>query len=357
MRGNKAEFSDMTNGARVAWERLRARNSDDLSPPLPGSKQTNKILIVEFGSHYFCLEQLAFLLGRAGRLDFALRLGDRATDWRNFFFPERYRPGFVPLSLVVGAAIRRVPAGRIVARFVSEILFLGKVIASGFLGSKVFISTGPEQRGLLGVVEFWLIVSLFDNVVLNIRDAHRYLESIRGDGSQSLESWLLAKALRGVNHFSFENHTLLQAVKPHLSRNVNTFVVYARFSDYPAAQVSCKDRRGSDMLRIGLVGQVDSERRNYEQVLEALSKLAESERSKIGVTFLSGVRTDAQKRIVKRFRETVDVVSRPVVSDAELIVMGASTDLLLAPVRTEFGYGPLKSTGAIADSLFLRRTL
>jgi len=317
-----------------------------------------KVVIVEFSSHYFSVQQLAFLFQEDFEVEFCFRLADGSAGWREMFdgIPE-YR-SLSPSSLVLGNRLRRLPGGRLVARAVADLLFLSKALHSGFFGKKIFISTGPENRGVTGILFFSLIVFLFDDVMLNVRDARFYRECLNADRFPDFRSRILGRALRRITFVSFETDTVRNSMVPEFWPDAQGHVIYSKFSDFSSPVDLATVAPDPWKLRIGLLGTLSRERRDYSVVLGALRTLTPEQLAKISFTVLSGVPGDAGRGILSELSALVSEVHwRVSLPESDLLEIGQSCDYVLAPLKAEFGYGRLKGSGAIGDALVLRKRL
>lgn len=114
---------------------------------------------------------------------------------------------------------------------------------------------------------------------------------------------------------------------------------------------------GSD-VRLGLLGGVDPERRDYETLIGALEMLNHSQKVMMAVSVLGLTRHRTAEEIVTRLRGVAKVATfGEYISNRTLVSEFLECDVLISPLRTDIGYGARKGTGALGDALAANRML
>lgn len=114
---------------------------------------------------------------------------------------------------------------------------------------------------------------------------------------------------------------------------------------------------GSD-LRLGLLGGVDPERRDYETLISALEMLNQSQKDGLAVSVLGFTRDRKAESILAKLRGVVKVATfGEYISNRTLMAEFLECDVLISPLRTDIGYGSRKGTGALGDALAANRML
>ena len=113
------------------------------------------------------------------------------------------------------------------------------------------------------------------------------------------------------------------------------------------------------LLGIGILGTLNPERRDYRQLKLALESL-EKKGFLPRVYFLGGhVGSDSEK-IIELFHDFIQFApsnESPYVQDNQILLMESEIDILIAPFSQDWGYTQGKSSGSIADAIYLMKPL
>lgn len=301
-------------------------------------KTNPKLLVVETSSHFQVLEQLQILLAPRFELTFYC-VGSKKNKLK-------FQCSSLSPSSHWSAPLKGV-----------------FMLANVFIKSKKYdfinISTGPEGNhftDLLNVLFFYLIASIYGGkVVLTVRNISPYLQTTSG-----IFSYIRNKAIQKIDRITFETQALRQEfIKKDIAPKARLGVIYFRLSD-TNRYLTNTDPLSVDQqsVKIGLLGAVDTQRRNYYVLLESLVALPLRVRDKTVIVVLGRCQGEEADSIISQMRSYVKVIKiANVLSEEELTVNGMSCDVLLAPLRTDKDYGRLKGTGAVADAIYLRRPL
>ena len=111
-------------------------------------------------------------------------------------------------------------------------------------------------------------------------------------------------------------------------------------------------------IMIGLLGGVNSQRRDYKVLLDALKILDKELREKISFTILGHTYCKEAPKIIDGLRNFVDVVTiNSFLSEEEFKFYGKGCSFLLSPLKNDKPYGTLAGTGSFGDFIFLSRTI
>ncbi len=110
---------------------------------------------------------------------------------------------------------------------------------------------------------------------------------------------------------------------------------------------------------IGILGTLNSKRREYGQLLLAIQSL---EKRGVGVRiyFLGGhVGFDSEqiRTLFRKFVQFGPTEENPYVHDHQLTSLMSNIDLLIAPLSNDWGYSEGKGTGSIADAIYFMKPL
>jgi hypothetical protein len=297
-----------------------------------------KILIVEAGSHYQVVGQLYELFKSKFDITFYLIKQKKNTINQDFLNNSQIKCYLARLKgVLIFLSILRVKR-----RF-----------------DLINISTGPEGSHItdkISILFFYLLCSFAGpKIILTIRNISPYLQANSG-----FFSYLRNRAIQKIYGITFETQSMKQIfIDQNVAPTAKLGVIYFRFSDvnrYPSMfdQPSLKRPR----VTVGLLGSVEGQRRNYDVLFESLVALPVHFREQIEIVVLGRAVGVEATSILDRLRICVRVIQIDhVLNEEEFALNGVACTVLLAPLRTDKGYGALKGTGAVADAIYLRRPL
>jgi hypothetical protein len=297
-----------------------------------------KVLIAESAGHYKIMEQLYHLLSRHCELEFYIVAPKKNSHLR--MFPSRKK------TLVMTENFRGI------------FFFLG-LLMKAWRYQYINISTGPEGHhwtDIFNIIFFCLCCLFFrEKIILTIRNIPPYL---------SEKTWLFSKirnwSIKHVSRFTFETETMkttfIEKIQP---QSANVAVSYDR---YPDTLLSICGQQPKDKMkkgvRIGLLGSVSKDRRNYDVVIDALSLVPKSKKKKIEFMVLGACPNGIKNCVIQKLKRLITVKNiKPVLSEKEFAFQGSSCDILLAPLSEKQQYGTLKGSGSIGDAVYLKKRL
>ena len=301
-------------------------------------RRTNRALVVEGGDHYKILEQIFHILEPHCDL--------------TFLFTRPLRYDYV--SLFPSAKRTRVLAWRD-----RGLLTFMRVLLVGWRYRHIYISTGPDGEHYTDIVNvlFFFLCCLFygHKITMTLRNTKPYLKSDPG-----FYSFIRSRAIRHVRRFTFETATMRDIfIALTERRDVLSGVSYDKYPDVPidGADVAPEpDVVGK--TRIGLLGSVNAERRDYEFVAAALERLTDAERKSICLVTIGQCNGGAHHPEMQRISRLAEVDCKDgLLSEIELIERGSACSVLLAPFRFDRPVGTFHGSGSFGDAIFLRRKL
>lgn len=298
----------------------------------------NRVLVVEASTHYMMLEQTYHLLKEKCDLVF-------------FVIREhRYRY----LELFPSAKETRV----ITNNFRGILLFFS-LLLRGWRYKWIVISTGPEDShytAFLNIIGFYLCCKLYGNkIILTIRNIKPFLTTTPG-----LMAQIRNRGIRFVPRFMFETETMKREFYMHLGRRDGLYTVsYVRYSNTISGVLGGqKNITREKLVFVGLLGSIDSERRDYNVVFEALKKLSPETLIRMKFIILGRCQGGLENRVIQYIRSFVRVeYINDNLSERDFALNGSACDVLLAPLSKQMPYGLLKGTGAFGDAIYLQRKL
>ena len=301
------------------------------------------ILIIEFGTHYKILEQLAFLFKEKFNLSFLI-YADKKLDYRDQFISHK------------DFKIRLCDFGGLT--IFPRALFLGKK------HEIILVCTPPEETHWLNIpsVFFYVIfVAIFRRkVIIAIRNTNSFIQCNKGFLPRVL-NLVRGASLKFQSRLVFETETMRRVFRSYgNSDRCHLGVIYDKYSDYQSPQIISKRVESNDnpTLVLGLTGGIDPERRDYLLVEKSLLLLNKEVLNDIKVITLGGVVGDHAERIITSLKNIVHVdYKKGFLSEHELITRGKQCSILLSPLSIKKPYGTLTGTGSIGDAIFFKRKI
>ena len=301
------------------------------------SKNLN-VLIAEGGSHYKILEQIYHLLTPHCNLTFYL------TDTKSYRWQELF-----PSS----------EKTRIITCHCKGIFFFAKLLALGWRYDVICITTGPDGdhwTELIRIMCFYMCCLVYGKkTILAIRNTYPYMNFTPG-----LFARLRSKAIRFLKRFTFETGTLRdEFAKTSAAKGAFLGVSYDRYTDVkPSVAHGLEYGPGDLKIKIGLLGTVSEERRDYGILCDALEYLSAEQRSRLGFVTLGACTGGANHKVVKSLSRLVEVDCREgTLSELEFHQRGRSCALLISPLDKKKPYGTLTGSGSFGDVMYLRKKL
>lgn len=291
------------------------------------------LCIVEFGGHIPQLDHLRKIFGEVPevRLHFRYQWNN---SWKDNFL-DRESNGFF-----VSDASR--------AKLLPTLEFYRKVWFGIRPDDLVWIATGPEQKRAADMLFFILLVlSKRSRIVLSVRVLSRW---IRFPGQPSWKASMILREtlVRLIPRIVFETKAIMstfQAYRPNQTAALG--VVPTKVSDY-FGQTSRKPE-GTNGVFIGLTGGLDSNRRDYSDVLDALRFLPSHIRKRSTLVILGNTLRPEADQILASLRSQAQVLQGPtILSVEEERSFGALCTMLISPLRTELKG---KGSGSFGDAI------
>lgn len=246
------------------------------------------------------------------------------------------------------------------SRLLASFLFYWRVLRRIQGGKYIWVSTGPESKVLPDLVFFLFIWLLWKKgLILSIRNIERWGCSSREKTSQDkVRSWMVSKIPRLV----FESETqrrLFHRWHSNYEGRTSSFPVF--FSDGRGFWGHYELENSAEALdkvdlRIGLLGGLDAERRDYGELIVALAALEGALRKRIVVSILGESQSSFSSALIEKLLSLVRVETfGSYISNKVLIRELSKSDVLVAPLRTDLGYGSYKGTGSLGDALIAER--
>ena len=297
-----------------------------------------KVLVAEAGDHYKILEQIYHLLHDKCELTFLI-IKPKNYDYKDLF------PSAAHSRLLICKQ--------------RGFLFFAWLVFYAPKYDLINISTGPDGNHfseLIRIILFYLYCVIFgEKTVLTIRNTYSYLESTPG-----LFAFIRSRAIRHVKRFTFETQTMRRVFSESAKRrDLLLGVSYDKYSDVTVpGDIGSVQQAHESKVRIGLLGTVNEERRNYALVSQALTLLPSDQREKFMFVTLGECINGTNNRVMKSLSRYVEVDCREgLLTERELAARGRACDVLMAPLNELKAYGTLHGSGSFGDAVYLGKKL
>ncbi|WBA13955.1 hypothetical protein [Salinivibrio proteolyticus] len=229
-----------------------------------------------------------------------------------------------------------------------SLIFYFDLIIKAIRYEKVVILTGPEHlkglRGLIYAISFYIFAYIHKRkLILNIRTVDSY---VRRKGIYKL----LKAASNNMGLLTFESDA---CKKEYCTQNKckNALVTYIY---YPSVErvtflPGCE-------TTIGLLGMVNSKKRDYKIVYDALNYILYNKGIKFTVYAIGAYRE--KDCIFESLKEVCNLVYvEHFLSENEMLEMVKNCGFFISPNKAEMRYGYSKGTGAFGDAIKYNRKL
>ena len=292
-----------------------------------------RVLVVELGVHYKKVRFAARMLSVFAQVEVLLTNNTEADpDWREHF-PEHNE--------------YEVVCARSGLDFARKFLILGR------RADAIYVTTGPEYSRILGVIVFATVIWRFRNrVLMSLCNPERWLTT--GGARNRIRAF----TAQGVCGLAFESETQRESFLD-VSRSLTpTITTYDRYVLDDRVTNAMQTPGSKDQIRIGLLGILTPERRNYGEVVRALAQLSNEIRERIVLVTLGGFLSGISGSIVEELSQWVDVdTTDSWLSEKEFETRGFNCHALLSPLSRERNYGTLAGSGSFGDAIYLQRRL
>jgi hypothetical protein len=131
-----------------------------------------------------------------------------------------------------------------------------------------------------------------------------------------------------------------------------------RYSDYLSLSSLSDQSTKSHEVRVGLLGSIDATRRDYVSLVSALQAMPSDVRDSVILVVLGTTSGEESDAVIAELGQFVRIeTGDPYLPDPELVRLGLSCHVLLAPLSSSMGYGFAKGTGAFGDAVMLHKRL
>jgi hypothetical protein len=293
------------------------------------------LLVVEAASHPKVLENQFFLFHSIYNMTF-MTIPDKYSSYESMM-PNILKHGKIKYSIH------------------STSLFI-QLLFVAYKYDYIHISTGPEHQHFsnLWTRPFYFLCTFFygQKTILTIKNSRAYLYK------KSFLPDLLHKSLKHVNLIMFETATLKNFFVRSYSGELKTAVIYDRYTNLLSQDLLEKKVHAPPPYRIGLLGALDSGRRDYQTVLEALEGISKETLSSLEIILLGECEGGKDNPLLQTFQKLVKVdYPQRYLSSDEFDHKGSSCHLLISPLLESMEYGTFKGSGAIGDAIYLRKTI
>ena len=233
------------------------------------------------------------------------------------------------------------------------------LIIKSFKYNYIFITTGPQnvnrKTGLLILFFYSIFILLHGKkTIMGIRDNKKYFRGINTNLVDKLKNFIRNKSILKIKLLFFETKT----TRNNFTKKF-TNIKSKCFINYPYRHVKVfdlKNKFNSNIIRIGLLGTLSIERKNYKFLISALNKLNKNYRKNIIIVVLGEVKMDSIE-VIKKIRKHVNIeYQKNFISQNKLDELASSCHFYVSPLKKGFG-GADKGTGSILDAISTKKRL
>jgi hypothetical protein len=155
--------------------------------------------------------------------------------------------------------------------------------------------------------------------------------------------------------FLMETEELTNNLKKYFSKSniiKNKLFTYM----YIAHVFKHKQFNHNNQINLGVLGVINSGRKNYSYLLNALKKI-KIKKENINIYFLGENIKGISEKIIKKFNKYKIFYPKSYLKDDAFIQWGSKCNILLSLNRNNLFYGSLKGSGSYGDAIFLQKPL
>lgn len=309
-----------------------------------GVLKFSRVHIVEFSSHSGVASSVALLFQEVAHTTLHMRFlygGDGKSELGAFRGEVKFY-----------AAFRN--------RYVASLRFYLGLIAGIKDKDLIWVSTGPEHNVVPDVLFLGALLVFFrTRLVLSIRDANNWTSGYSTSVVPRLMLWLRKKYLEHARRLVFETrvqerlfwnyHPGISAISSQCPTMFSDGgVLWELGPAFPGERLVVDHAT----LRIGLLGAVDPARRDYPQLMSALTAVREKIGRPIELVVLGNAGGPGATEALAQLRQVALVeATGGFLPQRDLIRKARSCAFLLAPLRTDKSYGSTRGTGVFGDAI------
>jgi len=236
------------------------------------------------------------------------------------------------------------------------------LIFKSFNYNYIFITTGPQEfngkKGLIGIFGYLIFIFFHGKkTIMGIRDNNKYFRNNHSDLIEKILNFVRNISLKKINSLFFETKTLMKNFKKKINvKNINCFVIYP----FHIVKKKIKIHRlNSKVLRIGVLGLISKERKNYNILINAINLFDKKVQNKIEIILMGGGKKNEKRDIVQNLRKKIKskiFYDENYIREARYKKLASSCHVLLSINKKKYG-SPHKGTGAFFDALSSKKPL
>jgi hypothetical protein len=226
----------------------------------------------------------------------------------------------------------------------------------------VYLSTGPQyvnaKNGIFILFCYILfVVVYYKKIILQVRDSRAYIITNKLSLSELLFTYIRSRSLYFIKYLAFESKTLrksfLEKYPLFHSKCFSSYVYYSDLKKIPLISFPLQP-----VTRIGVLGMVSNERKNYNMLESSINLLSEKEKSCLVFRFLGACYPGNNSILAFLAKNKINIEFQDgYISDADFEFFGSSCDILITFLSDGLGYGVSKGTGSFGDAVFLQKLL
>lgn len=223
-----------------------------------------------------------------------------------------------------------------------------------------FLNTSPEYwnhkiGGMLINTSFFLLTLIArSRIIPHVRNLDAYQKQEHSRAYANLNRAILRQGLRSIKRITSDSETTRTAARSvDFLRDKLLGVLYFSFYDHEARGKGAATGVPKDKVVVGLLGRVETKRRDYRMIFDMLNQLDAAELQKLEFQVMGACPDEEAVEIVGNLSKIVAVAwnNSRYMPQEMFDQMGDKCDLFFAPLSPKQGYGTSKETGAFGDAI------
>jgi hypothetical protein len=234
------------------------------------------------------------------------------------------------------------------------------LIFKSFKFDYVYLISGPDQvnqkKGLVAIFFYWIFINLYGHkTIMGILDSGGYRINKKNSMIKKLTNLIRYKSLAKIRLLFFETLTVMNSFKKYYGKNKLACIV-----NYPAIRTLKSNKKPpvkKKLIRIGILGALNSKRKNYKILKVALNGINIEQKKNITLVLLGEAKNGYREPIIENFKKFVNIeCQKGYISQDKLEELTLSCHFLISLLKNGYG-GRIKGTGSISDARSTKRRL
>ena len=192
---------------------------------------------------------------------------------------------------------------------------------------------------------------------MGIRDNNKYFRNNYKDLIEKFLNFTRNKSLKKIYCLFFETKSLMVNFKKKINiKNLNCLVIYPLHFENKKIQIN---KLSSKVLRLGVTGMIENERKDYKLIIKAINSLNEKIQNKIVLVLLGGATNLEKTFLVEKMQKKIKskiIYQKNYIKEIQYKKLVSSCHSLLSINKKNYGNNH-KGTGSFFDAISYQKRM